>query len=238
MKKVLFGILTILLAGCSSNKIDNSLLELVENRAQSDTTLVFQGFVIGTPIDSAKVDSMSQSMPIVIVTSNNDKFEFDHFAAEGNRDGISTENYEVISVSNDRINDIDFISLVRLYMESYGEPSYFSIIQNHIERIGHHTIGKIYEPSKVSFDAQSAINMILEDHEEKHEFLFVWEWKNQSIYLRHTRKLSILPFTTISYWNTGAADRKAKEAKEKGSEDAKKAAEQKELEESRAKQQI
>lgn len=237
MNKVLYAICVLLVVACAAKHKENVLLALVDNRAHADTTLVFQGITIGAPYDSAKVEAMMSAMPMTLVY-NNQKYAFKRFSAEATRSGVCTDKYEVVGVDTDYLSDFDFFGLVRLYMESYGEPSYFTLGTKHLTTIGTYHIGTLDEVSQKPFQAQDAINMIMEDHDDSHEFLFVWEWKNQSIYLRHTRKLSIASFTTITYWNTGADARKAEEAKKKSEEAAKKAEEQKFLDDTKASQQI
>lgn len=238
MKYYYLLISTLLLLGCTGNHVDNSLRKLVEERSGTDTTLTFQGFTIGAKFDSAKIDSIKSVEPITIVTKNNDKYEFIHFDASENREYVSTGKYEYISVSNEKMNTYDFFELIRLYMEHYGQPSYFTIFEFPFTSFGQYLIGEVVEPNKIVFDAQSAINMMLEDKNDDHSFQFAWEWKNQSIFIKYCRKLSVSPYVSIMYCNTGDAERKTKEAKEKANQDAKKATEERELESIRNSQQI
>ena len=235
MKNVLFCIVAVLfLASCESRRqqVGNSF---TEKRAKTDTTLVFQGIRISEPLDSAKYADLMNSYPITLYDRNKDAYIFTDVLI--NDESNLTYPGEVVH-SLCLMGQIDkfynYLCFIGLYEDKYGCFSYYLRFNQNDERMGSFPIGKVNQLSGKAWTRQDAIGDFLEyAQSDTYKYIFVWEWKNQSIELSFNPNLPQLN-SSVTYRDTGFELRHAEEETQKMLKDA----EEREIEKTRSKQQI
>ncbi len=247
MNKYLILILSSFILSCNQKKAEDFETR-TDLRAKTDTTLSFQGIGLGEEYNPSIVDSITKNLPIVLYNDSNKAFTFQKFEVKADTVGNGVV-VKSIYLNSNNDDPYDFLSLVKLYADNYGDFSYYQYDKDHKEvdiiRIG----DMKYKSSKRNayIDATQAYlaahNYVKSDTQSAYQFSFVWEWKNQTIIVRHNLDnwlgiADILPKTSITYFNFGSEERtKAQEALQQRKDSLEKA-EQIEIEKRKAKQQI
>ena len=113
--------------------------------------------------------------------------------------------------------ELDFFGLISLYEESYGSFSYYKRLSQKNETLCTMKIGEMRDPNGAPYKKIDAISDLYKSFGDK--YMFVWEWRNQSLVLSYNPSESSLN-TTISYLDTGYATRQAEiDKKQKQKED-------------------
>lgn len=232
MKKYLFVAIITFIAACNSNT-QQKVKSASERRAETDTTLIFQGIKIAEPLDSACYAELISNGPIKLYRKDGSSFTFTHLTIN---DDIIYPGEIVHSLCIEgRIDKFyDFLSFICLYEESYGCFSYYQRLKQNGEKMGTFPIGKVSKLSGKAWTRTDAVSDFVEYGDSpQYKYDFIWEWNNQTI------KLSYNPSTTqlnssVTYFDTGFADREAEEY----TQQMLKESEERQVEEARSRQQI
>lgn len=221
-----------LLAACNGKGPKKTL---TEQRAETDTTLVFQGIRIGEQLDSVHYSEFLKSFPVKLYDEDKKSFLLTDVAIN-DEDGFFSPGDVVHSLCMmGRIEKYwDFLSFICLYEESYDCFSYFLRVNQAGERMGSLTVGEKSELSGKAWTRMDAIDDLLRFGEsEEYTFYYVWEWNNQSIALSFHPGDSPLN-VSVTYTDEGFAARQAEKEAQQRQKDSK----DREIEKARKRQQI
>lgn len=240
MKHLSFIFLFALLISCSGNKPKEEVKTSAQLRAETDTTLVFQGIELGQPLDTAKFNALQASLPMKLYNSENKEFTF--IRLEVDTLAIDTDSHNVQSVSVYNLCSDEFypISLVSFYEEKYGLFSYYEALKGGIKSYGKMFMGeKNVRKGEGAYQRIDAVNNYFEIRHfpegDDFEYRFVWEWKNQRILIKCYPKWSR---TTIMYENCGYEKRIKSESDSKAAAEKAEQEKNQAIEEAKEKQQI
>lgn len=242
MKKYIFTFLFLsviliaatLLAACNANTQQQSK-SLSEQRAESDTILAFQGIRISEPLDSARYFALVNNRPVKLYREDKTSFAFSDVILNGACNvGYPGDVVHSLCLKGNIDKYYDFLSFICLYEESYGCFSYYQRLNQNDEKMGTFYIGKISKLNEKPWTRMDAVSDFIEHAESSlYKYIFVWEWNNQTIVLSYNPN-ETLQNSSVSYFDTGFAERQAEEETQKMLKDA----EERDIEKARKQQQI
>lgn len=223
-----------LLAACNTN-IQQQSKSLSQQRAESDTILAFQGIIISEPLDSVRYLELINNRPIKLYREDKTSFTFSDVIINGvNNVGYPGDVVHSLSLKGDIGKFYDFLSFVCMYEESYGCFSYYQRLNQNDKKMGTFYIGEISELNKKPWTRMDAVSDFIEHAESNlYKYIFVWEWNNQTIVLSYNPS-DTLQNSSVSYFDTGFAERQAEEETMKMLKEA----EERDIEKAREQQQI
>ena len=242
MRKTLYLLIALLTISCMGERKQVTTETSTDRRAQTDTTLIFQGLTIGAEFDSAMVDSIKASMPMSLVDKDNREFVFTNFFANGKKEGDKTLLNEVGVSTSAGNNPLELFLMMGLYLDKYDDFSYVQMLKNYCELFGFVRLGDMNPETNRPYSYQDATNAYFEaarneKNGENLNYTFVWEWNNQSI--RVCREITQNECRyKITYCNYGYAERKEAEEEQKRNEDSINQINQQRIERIKSNQQI
>ena len=206
---------------------------MAEIRAESDTTLAFQGIKIGEQLDSARYAELIGNGPIILYDKDKKAFTMTSVAIN---DAVTYPGEIVHSLLLEGNIDkyYDFLSFICLYEESYGCFSYYQRLKQDGEKMGTFPIGKISSLTGKPYTRMDAVSDFIKFNDSNlYRYDFIWEWNNQTIVLSFNPKQSQLN-SSVKYLDTGYSQRQAEEEVQQMLKDA----EERKINAARNKQQI
>ena len=230
--KALYLLSMLFLVACNP-RLQQQEKSLSEQRAETDTVLAFQGIRISEPLDSARYYELVKDLPVKLYTESKDEFTFDIVQIN---DGTAYPGDIVhrLSLQGNVDKSYNFLHLIGLYVDNYGDFSYYQRLDQEGEAMGTFPLGEKSELSGKPWTYQDAMNDFMEHwNSTLYQFVFVWEWKNQSVILLYNpHELSLN--SSVIYLDDGFTTRQAEEKRKQRLKEA----EERQIEEAIKRQQI
>jgi len=205
--------LTILFLIACNPRLQHKEKSLSEQRAETDTVLAFQGVRISEPLDSVRYHELVKDLPVKLYTKNKDEFTFDIVKIN---DGTAYYGDIVhrLYLQGNVDRSYKFITLIGLYVDNYGDFSYYQRLDQEGEAMGTFPLGEKSELSGKPWTYQDAMNDFMDHwYSTSYQFVFVWEWKNQSVVLSY-KPHEISLNSSVTYLDDGFTARQTEKERE------------------------
>ncbi len=207
------------LAACNPRSQQNEK-SFSQQRAETDTVLAFQGIRISEPLDFARYEELINNLPVILYRENRDSFTFPTILINGLNNAQPGDIVHSLSIYGQIDKYYDYLSFFCMYEDNYGCFSFYKRFNQNDECMGTFHIGEKSKYSDKTWTRQDAVNDFLEyGNSSSYKFLFVWEWKNQTIILSYNPRETFSNHS-VTYLDKGYAQRKDEEERKQRLKDA------------------